>query len=176
MLTSIVAADLENNIGKDGKLPWHISEDLKRFRYFTTGSTIIMGRKTFESLPCVLPGRKHIVLTRNKEYKVDDPNVEVHHDIKGLLFYIKARKAEDAILEKFFVIGGGEIYKVFMPYIDGIMLTLVNTVIEGADAKFPELDARMWQIIENPSDWSKDANSGLEYKFITMLFTEGAIV
>ena len=81
MLSIIVAIANENVIGKDNKLIWHLPEDLKRFKQITTGHKIIMGRKTFESLGRVLPNRKHIVLSTNKDYKIDNENVEVLYNI-----------------------------------------------------------------------------------------------
>ena len=77
MLSIIVAVAENNIIGGDNKLLWHIPEDLKRFKSITSGNTIVMGRKTFESLPGVLPNRKHVVITRDKNYTVDNENVEV---------------------------------------------------------------------------------------------------
>ena len=84
MLSIIVAISKNNVIGKDNKLIWHLPEDLKRFKKLTTGHTIIMGRKTFESLGRVLPNRKHIVITNNANMQIEDENVELIHDIKML--------------------------------------------------------------------------------------------
>ena len=84
MLSIIVAIANNNVIGKDNKLIWHLPDDLKRFKNLTTGKTIIMGRKTFESLGRVLPNRKHIVLTRNSDFKVDNAMVEVVHNISEI--------------------------------------------------------------------------------------------
>ncbi|MDZ5033959.1 dihydrofolate reductase, partial [Clostridium perfringens] len=81
MLSIIVAKANNDVIGGDNKLLWHISEDLKRFKEITSGNTIIMGRKTFESLPKILPNRHHIIITRDKNFKVDSPMVEVVKDI-----------------------------------------------------------------------------------------------
>ena len=85
MLSIIVAKASNDVIGGDNKLLWHISEDLKRFKSITSGNTIIMGRKTFESLPKVLPNRHHIVITRDKSFKVDSPDVEVVNDIDSII-------------------------------------------------------------------------------------------
>ena len=84
MLSIIVAKSINNVIGYNNKLLWHISDDMKRFKNLTMGHNIIMGRKTFESLGRVLPNRHHIVLTRNKNYKIDDENVEIINDITEL--------------------------------------------------------------------------------------------
>lgn len=80
-----------NVIGKDNKLIWHLPEDLKNFKNLTTGHTIIMGRKTFESLGRVLPNRKHIVFTRNKDFKIDDKNVEVIHKVEDIIDIIEEK-------------------------------------------------------------------------------------
>ena len=99
MLSIIVAKAKNNIIGKDNKLLWHLPEDLKRFKEITTGHTIIMGRKTFESLGRVLPNRKHIVFTQNPDFKVEDPNVQIVHSMLEIKGYIDDQ-------EENFVIGG----------------------------------------------------------------------
>ena len=90
MLAYIWAEDLNGGIGIDGHLPWHISNDLKRFKKITSGHPMVMGRKTFESLPGILPGRKHIVLTRS-DLKVDNSNVEIVHSRDELDNWIKSQ-------------------------------------------------------------------------------------
>ena len=92
MLSIIVAVAENNVIGGDNKLLWHIPEDLKRFKAITSGNTIIMGRKTFESLPGVLPNRKHLVITRDENYSVDNANVEVIHSVDKI-FLTKVYKS-----------------------------------------------------------------------------------
>ena len=89
MLSIIVAKAKNDIIGKDNELIWHLPEDLKRFKQLTTGHTIIMGRKTFESLGRVLPNRKHVVLSQNPDYKIEKENVEVVHSILELQKYIE---------------------------------------------------------------------------------------
>jgi dihydrofolate reductase len=130
MIISIIAAVSNNNvIGKDNKLPWHLPGDLKRFKELTTGHTIIMGRKTFESIGRPLPSRRNIVVTRNKDYKAD--GVEIIHSIKEALDLVKN---EDEV----FIIGGEEIYKLALPMANKIYLTRINKEYDG-DAFFPEL-------------------------------------
>ena len=85
MLSLIVAIANDNVIGKNNKLIWHISDDLKRFKQITSGKKMIMGRKTFESLPGVLPNREHIILTRDKNYTVDSNQVTIEHDFDSIL-------------------------------------------------------------------------------------------
>ena len=101
MLSLIVAIAENNVIGKDNKLIWHISEDLKRFKSITSGSKMLMGRKTFESLPGVLPNRKHIILCNDAQLNIEDENVEVIDDISLLDKYINSA-------EENFIIGGAE--------------------------------------------------------------------
>lgn len=141
MLNIIVACtDKENVIGKDNKLPWHLPEDLQHFKEITMGKTIVMGRKTFESLPKVLPGRHHIVLTRNQNYKVNNPNVEV---VTGNInnIFKKMKYSEN----EYFIIGGAEIYKSGIKFADKIYLTRIYENIEG-DAYFPTIEDKYWNI------------------------------
>lgn len=139
MLSFVVAISENNVIGKNGSLPWRLPEDLKFFKDITSTSskTMIMGRKTFESLPKVLPGRKHIILTRNKNFKINDEQVSVIYDIKNLQPYIEAS-------EEYFVIGGAEIFKQLLPYADRIYLTRIHENFHG-DTFFPEFDENQWQ-------------------------------
>ena len=113
MLSIIVAISENNVIGKDNKLLWHIPEDMKRFKMLTTDHTIIMGRKTFESLGKVLPDRKHIILTRDPSYVVDNENVQIVNDINKLDEYIEEDKEN-------FVIGGAIIYSQLIGKVDKI--------------------------------------------------------
>jgi dihydrofolate reductase len=143
MLSFVVAMSENYVIGKDGTLPWHLPEDLKKFKEITlSGSkTMIMGRKTFESLPRVLPGRKHIILTRDKSYKVDDANVEVIHNIEGLKPYANSQ-------EEYFVIGGGELFSMLFPYAKRIYLTILHHHFEG-DTYMPQFDMKDWKVVES---------------------------
>ena len=120
-MLSIIVAIAENNlIGGDNKLLWHLSEDLKRFKEITMDNTLIMGRKTFASLPGVLPGRKHIVITRDENYKVDSNQVEIVHNIQDVINEY-ANNSENA-----FVIGGGEIYNTTFNYCSKLYLTKIK--------------------------------------------------
>lgn len=156
-MLSIIVAIAENNvIGKNNNLIWRLPKDLKRFKDITsTGSkTMIMGRKNFESLPKVLPGRKHIVLTRNTDFAINDENVEVIHDIERIKPYAEAE-------EEYFVIGGGEIYSLLLPYTDKMYITEVHKSFEG-DTFFPEFDKNGWEVIAR-SEEIVDENSGIKY-------------
>lgn len=137
----IVVAVSENNvIGKDNKLIWHIKEDLQLFKKITDGNYIVMGRKTFESLPCILPNRHHIVLTNNKDYKVEHDRVTVFYDKNELIKFI-----QNSHNNKFFIIGGGQIYKMFYPLVSTLNLSRVHRVVDG-DTYFPNIDNN-WNVL-----------------------------
>ncbi len=131
MITLIVARADNGIIGKDGALPRHIPADLKRFKALTMGKPMIMGRKTFESLPGLLPGRRHIVLTRGDW---NAQSAEVAHDAAGAL----ALAGDDA-----FVIGGAEIFALFEPNADVFELTEVHHDAKG-DVRMPAPDPAIW--------------------------------
>lgn len=158
MLSIIVAISDNNVIGKENKLIWHLPEDLKRFKELTTGHTIIMGRKTFESLGRVLPNRKHIVLTRDINYYVDDENVEIVNDIEDLEKYIDSE-------EENFVIGGAIIYSQLMPKVDKMYITKIHEKFEG-DSYFPVINEEEWKEIEKIQG-IKDEKNTYDYEFVT---------
>ena len=161
MLSIIVAVAENNIIGGNNKLLWHIPEDLKRFKEITSGNTIIMGRKTFESLPGVLPNRKHIIITRDKNYSVDNSNVEVIHNLCEVINKYKNTS------ESAFLIGGGEIYKQLIHSVDKIFLTKVYKSFKG-DTSFPQVDFNEFTI-EYESEILTSAKSGLKYQFIDLI-------
>ena len=161
MLSIIVAKASNNIIGGDNKLLWHISQDLKRFKEITSGHTIIMGRKTFESLPKILPNRHHIILTRDKNFKVDSPSVEVVNDINTII-----NKYENSS-EEVFIIGGGEIYKFLLPNIKKLYLTRVYKDFNG-DTKFPEINLNDWTI-DNQSEILTNEADNLKFDFINLI-------
>lgn len=152
-INMIVAVDSNGGIGKDNKLLWHIPGDLKRFKEITTGKTVVMGRKTFESLPFKngLPNRKNIVLTRTPKESTE--NVTYINDINIVL--------NDNSKEEIFIIGGAEIYKLFMPYCNKLYLTQVFTETD-ADTFF-EIEPGDFRVI-NASKIFKE--NGYEYQFI----------
>ncbi len=156
-LTIIVAAGENDAIGKDNKLIWHLSDDLKRFKNLTNGHHIIMGRKTFESFPKPLPNRTHVVISRQQDYKV--PN--------GVVLVNSLEDALDAAKNDLqpFIIGGGEIYKQAMLIADKIELTRVHESFE-ADTFFPEIDASVWKETTNTFH-KKDENHKYEFSFLT---------
>lgn len=137
-LTLVVARAANGCIGKDGKLPWHIPEDLKHFRECTIGKTVLMGRKTWESLPSKykpLPGRKNIVLSRDTNLQA--PGAVVFHNIKDALAASKT--------ESICVIGGAELFRICFPLANRIELTQIHANY-GGDTFFPEPDAKEWRI------------------------------
>jgi len=151
MLSIIVAIANNNVIGKDNKLVWHVPEDLKRFKEITMNKTIIMGRKTFESLGRVLPNRKHVILSKDFEY--DDPSVEVVNDVNTLQEYIDSD-------EEVFVIGGESVYKLLLPYTKKLYITNIKHDFEG-DTFFPEVDFNEWEVVSHEK--GADEVYGLEY-------------
>lgn len=141
ILSLLVAADENNVIGKDNKLPWHLPNDLKYFKNLTWGMPILMGRKTFDSIGKALPGRKSIVITRNNEWQYQ--NVEVVHSIEEA---INSAKADD--INEIFVIGGAEIFSSSFDIAHRIYLTRIHHQFEG-DVYFPELPADDWTLAQN---------------------------
>ncbi|HUX94485.1 MAG TPA: dihydrofolate reductase [Bacteroidales bacterium] len=139
MISIIVAVSDDLGIGKDNELLWHISEDLKRFKRLTTGKTVIMGKKTWESLPKrPLPNRKNIVLT-------DVPNECIDCSITA--YSIDDALSKCSPDEEVFIIGGGSIYRQFMPLADRLYITHVH-LNAPADIYFPEIDPGIWKITE----------------------------
>ncbi len=157
MLSIIVAVAENNVIGKDNQLIWHLPEDLKRFKQLTTGHTIIMGRKTFESLGRVLPNRKHIVLCKSNRLEIQDENVEVISDIKLLDKYIQSE-------EENFVIGGASIYELLMPYVNKMYITKIYQDFEG-DVYFPKVNEEEWRITLKENGL-KDEKNPYDYEYI----------
>ena len=135
-ISMIVAASTNGVIGMDGGLPWHLPEDLRRFRELTMGKPIIMGRTTHESIGRVLPGRTNIVLTSNPNYNAPGCEVAIRLD-QALAF---AGEADEVM-----IIGGACVYQSFLPMAERIYLTRVRANIDG-DAYFPELDPDEWTV------------------------------
>ena len=134
---TLIAAMAENRvIGRDGKVPWHIPEDLRRFREVTMGHPLIVGRRTFESIGRPLPGRTMIVLTRQVHFR--PPECQVARDLDEAI-------ALAGETDEIFIAGGGTIYRQALPLADRVLLTLVPGVYEG-DAFFPELPADFVEI------------------------------
>ena len=157
-MISIIAAVADGNaIGKDNALLWHISEDLKYFKKITSGHSIIMGRKTFESIGRPLPGRKNIVVSRSP---LDRDDVEQASDLESLLKSLSRKRKEE-----FFVIGGGSVYASAMKYARRLYITRVYSKAEGADTFFPEIDEKKWEIVEK-SEVLHDQENNIDFQFI----------
>jgi dihydrofolate reductase len=138
-MLSIIAAVSENNaLGKENKLLWHLPADLKRLKSLTMGHHLIMGRKTFESLGKPLPGRPHVIISRQKNYQPDGVTV-----VDSLEKAIEFAKHDDQA----FVFGGGEIYRLALPFVKKIYLTRVKALFEG-DTYFPELISDEWKMVK----------------------------
>lgn len=136
MYSFMIAVGDNNEMGLDMGLPWRLPKEVRYFRSVTEWHTIIMGRKTFESLPRVLPNRRHIVLTREKDYTYDDPNVIIVNTLEEV-FKLCDDKEEN------FIIGGAEIFRIFMPYVKRIYLTIVHGNFK-ADVYFFPLNMDEW--------------------------------
>ena len=160
MLSIIVAIANDNVIGKDNKLIWHIPEDLKRFKRITDGKTMVMGAMTFLSLGQVLPNRKHIVLCKGVDLDVKDDNVILLEDLNDLNKHIK----DD---EEVFIIGGGTIYKLFLPMADKLYITWINQDFDG-DTFFPEIDESLWEVVEREKGLKNEENP-YDYEYVTYL-------
>jgi dihydrofolate reductase len=156
MTIMIAAAGKNNALGKDNDLLWHLPDDFKRFKQLTTNHFIIMGRKTFESFPKPLPNRTHIVITRQANYNPE--GVIVVGDLSEALK--KIPQNEDS-----FIIGGGEIYTLALPFVDKIELTRVHADFD-ADTFFPTIESKQWQIVDEAYH-PKDEKHAYDFTFET---------
>ncbi len=155
-ITLVVARARNGVIGRDGTLPWRISADLKRFKQLTLGSAMIMGRKTFESLPGLLPGRRHLVLTRDRNWTA--PGAEVVHSVDEALGL--------AGTEPVSIIGGAEIFKLFLPLADRLELTDVLEDVPG-DTSMPDpRDSGGWKETAHEEHARDDETPA--YAFVTL--------
>lgn len=138
LVTLIVAVADNGVIGRDNALPWHLPEDLKRFKRLTMGKPILMGRKTYESIGRPLPGRHNIVVTRDTNYRRE--GVTVVHDVDAAL-------AAAGPVPEVMVIGGSELFRTLLPRAGRVHLTRVHGAVEG-DVVWPALDDREWRVVE----------------------------
>ncbi len=155
-LTLIAAVSENNGLGLNNKLLWNLREDLIRFKKLTLGHSIIMGRKTFESLPNALPERKNIILTRNKKFKAQ--NAFITHSVNEAISLTDDDKQP-------FIIGGGEIYSLFIDISKKIELTLIHRKYK-ADTFFPIIDSNKWGKIYEKYNPSK-VKETFSYSFVT---------
>ena len=156
MLTMIAAAAENNALGKDNDLVWHLPDDFKRFKRLTSGHHIIMGRKTFESFPRLLPDRTHVIITRKDDYNPENTIV-----VNSLEEAIRVSKLD----EQPFIIGGGEIYEMGMDHADCIELTRVHGEFE-ADTFFPEIDENKWKLVKEQFH-EKDEKHDYAFTYLT---------
>jgi dihydrofolate reductase len=156
-ISLIVAMASNRTIGINGQMPWHLSADLKRFRKITLGHPVLMGRKTYQSIGRVLPGRRNIIISRNPDYKVID--CEVYSSL-----VLAMSHCNDC--EELFIIGGSELYKIMLPKSNFIYLTEIKKEFMG-DTYFPPIDFNEWQEIER-IDVNNDYNVDFAYSFVKL--------
>ena len=153
MISIIACVGKKLELGKNNDLIWHLPNDLKYFKKVTTGKTVVMGRKTFLSLPGILPKRRNIVLQLKDEEKID--GVEIYNDIPSIL---EAVKDEDET----FIIGGASIYRQFLEYADKLYLTEVKETCADAEVFFPKFKKRLY----NKKIIDKCEDNGIKYDFV----------
>ena len=158
-ISAIVAMAENRVIGKNNQLPWRLPADLRHFKAITTGHPVLMGRKTYESIGKPLPNRTNIIMTRNPSYQA--PGCIVVTSIQGAIQSAISTKSLEL-----FIIGGEEIYKQFLPYIQKMYLTLIHHTFEG-DAFFPEINWEEWNET-NHEDHPADNENPYSYRFITL--------
>lgn len=156
MITMIAAAAENNALGKDNDLVWHLPDDFKRFKKLTTGHHILMGRKTFESFPKLLPNRVHVVITRDKKYSAEGAVV-----VSSIQEGLEIAKNDPTP----YIIGGGEIYALGMEYADCIELTRVHGGFD-ADTFFPEIDIKEWKVVKEEFH-EKDDRHQYAFSYVT---------
>jgi dihydrofolate reductase len=156
-LAVVVATDERGGIGLDGRLPWHLPDDLRRFKTLTLGKPVIMGRRTYDSIGRPLPGRHNIVVSRQPGLTIT--GCTVVDSLEAAL--AAAGEAEEAC-----VIGGADIYRLALPLAEVVHLTRVHATV-GADTFFPALDAAAWEEVAR-EDCAQDARHAHPYSFITL--------
>lgn len=157
-LVLLAALDRNRGIGKGNALPWHLPDDLKRFKALTLGKPVLMGRKTAESLGRALPGRLNLVLTRSGQVPFEG--------MQAVASLAQARQAAaDAGADALCVIGGAEVYALVLPLAQSMHLTHVDTVVEGADAFFPEWAVDKWRVTGREGH-AADARHAMGFEFV----------
>lgn len=160
-LSLLVAMAKNRVIGRDNKLPWHLPADLKHFKFLTMGQTIVMGRKTYESIGKPLPGRVNIIITRQEGYEVPGATVVSSID-DALLMCEKIR----SINGENFIIGGEELYRQTLKICQRIYITEIQRDFEG-DVHFPEVDPNEWEETQRDKHISEN-DTNLEYHFVVL--------
>ena len=162
-ISMIAAIDKNQLIGNGPHIPWHLPADLRHFREMTIGKPVVMGRKTFETLPKPLAKRKNIILTRNRNYAAPKECI-VAHSVEDVI-----RTAETVSLNattELMVCGGGPIYAAFLPYASRLYLTQIHAVFEG-DVYFPEFDWNEWEKVSR-TDHEADEKNPYQYSFLIL--------
>lgn len=162
----IVAMGQNGEIGCQNDLIWRIKEDLTFFKNTTMDSYIIMGRKTYDSMPKNLKGRRYIVLSRDNNFVLDSPKI-VHHNVDETLSFVSQDKDS-----RFLVVGGGAIYNLFLPYVSFMHITQIKDSFEKADTYFPSLNKEEWnqQLGEN-----MQSEDGINYRHTVLIRKIGSI-
>jgi dihydrofolate reductase len=158
MINLIVCMGKNREIGKEGDMPWKrgLPEDLAYFKRVTSGHAVVMGRKTYESIGFALPNRKNMVLTRDVQFSAN--NCEIYHTVEEILTFYKENE------EEFFIIGGAEIYKMFLPYAKRLYITEIKQEFE-ADTFFPSFDKEEYDVIKNEKG-VKNVQNPYDYQFV----------
>jgi dihydrofolate reductase len=153
----VVAASTNNVIGRDGELPWHLPDDLRHFKRITTGKPVIMGRRTFESIGRPLPDRQNIVMTRDPDYAAEGCEV-----VASVAEAMDVAGDADEVM----VIGGGQVYRDFLPRADRIYMTRVQAEVQG-DTRFPSIDGNTWRLVSSEHHAADDRH---RHAFEMMVF------
>jgi dihydrofolate reductase len=156
MISFIVAMDDNNLIGKDNALPWHLPADLAYFKKVTTNHTIVMGRKTYESIGRPLPNRKNVVLTHSTSFQ--EEGVTVIHSLDEL------KEMANRSNEELFIIGGARLYEQLLPVADRLYVTHIRATFDG-DTHFPAFSKEEWKIIDS-EEHKKDEKNAYDYEFV----------
>jgi dihydrofolate reductase len=152
-ISFIFAMDRNRAIGNDNQLPWHLPADLKFFKKITTGHPILMGRKTYQSIGKPLPGRRNVVITQDPKFTAE--GCEIVHSVE--------EAAAQFEQEELFVIGGSEIFRLFLPLVDRMYITRIEHEF-AADTYFPEVNMQVWTLVSNEQG-IQDEKNPYEYYF-----------
>lgn len=158
IVSQIVAVGRKNEIGKDGKMPWHLPADLKHFKRNTLGKPVLMGRKTLEAIGRPLPERRNLVLTRDATFRAEGCETATSMDAAIQMV---------AGVPELMVIGGGEVYRLAWPRTERIYLTRIQADVEGADTFFPDLEDGHWREISR-EDHRADEKNPFDYSFLVL--------
>ncbi len=157
-LVLVAALDCRNGIGRGNALPWHLPDDLKRFKALTLGKPVLMGRKTAESLGRALPKRRNLVLTRSGQLPFD--GMQAVASLEEAIAFV-----ENDVADELCVIGGGEVYALALPRAMRLHLTHVDTVVDDADAFFPVFDPAQWRAVAREAH-AADGHHAFAFEFV----------